>query len=336
NNNKEQILLAAAWESGMDNAPRFDIDYGVDILENRDENGNLLGYSISQESVDLNAYLYKEKLLLAKMAQLLDKEQEAEQYRSDANYVQDYVREHMYDSNTGYFYDVDISTKKPLVERGMGIEGALPLWAGLADKEQAKTVNDIMLDENKFNTKMPFPTVAKDNSRYSATTYWRGPVWLDQAYFAVQSLNNYGYQINAKAMSKKLFQNAEGIMGDGPFGENHNLETGERLNARNFSWSASSYYLLYQDFFKKGEAALSAAGVKMLVNQLEESGSFVNARSARTLTMHLTAVSLYEEQELAEKVVKHMEGFKLLLNHQKENEWLSEGAYNMLKSNTND
>src|SRR5699024_11159517 len=138
------------------------------------------------------------------------------------------------------------------------------------------------------------------------------------------------------AMSKKLFQNAEGIRGDGPSGENHNPETGERLNARKVSWSARCSYLLYQDFFTKGEAALSAAGVTMLGTQLEESGSVVNARSARTLTMHVTAVSRYEEQELAEKVVKHMEGFKLLLNHQKENEWLSEGAYNMLKSNTND
>lgn len=25
NNSKEEIILAAAWESGMDNAPRFDV-----------------------------------------------------------------------------------------------------------------------------------------------------------------------------------------------------------------------------------------------------------------------------------------------------------------------
>lgn len=336
NNNKKQILLAAAWESGMDNAPRFDVDYGVDVLENRDENDRLVGYSISQESVDLNAYLYKEKLYLAEMAQLLEKDKEAERFRNEAKYVRDYVRENMYDPNTGYFYDVDISTKKPLVERGMGIEGVIPLWAEIAKKEQAESVDEIMMDENKFNTKMPFPTVAKDNPRYSPTTYWRGPVWLDQAYFAVQGLNNYGYQENAKTMAKKLFHNAEGIMGDGPFGENHNPETGELMNSRNFSWSASSYYLLYKNLFKKDETILSAANMKKLVNQFMESGAFANDHTARALTMHLSAVSLYEEKGLAEKVVKHMEGFKLLLNHQKENELISEAAYDALKADAND
>lgn len=333
NNNDKQILVAAAWESGMDNAPRFDVDYGVDVLENKDENGDLVGYSISQESVDLNAYLYREKVYLAKMAQLLEKEEEADQFKDEAKYVQDYVRENMYDEKTGYFYDVDLSTKQPLVERGMGIEGAIPLWAELAGIEQAESVKEIMMDEDKFNTKMPFPTVSKDNPRYSSTTYWRGPVWLDQAYFAVQGLANYGYQNHAKSMSEKLFNNAEGIMGDGPFGENHNPETGKRLNAKNFSWAASSYYLLYKDFFKNKDSILSAADISTLVNKLEEFGAFINDTNIRALTLHLTAVDLYEEKGLTGKIVKHMEGFKLLLNQQKENKWLSEEGYNILKEN---
>jgi len=77
--NKEEIILGAAWESGMDNAVRFDAegagkdDQGVKVLENKDSNGNLLGFSINQESVDLNSYLYAEKGYLASMEKVLGK-----------------------------------------------------------------------------------------------------------------------------------------------------------------------------------------------------------------------------------------------------------------------
>ncbi|MCF2640786.1 hypothetical protein I6E31_12550, partial [Fusobacterium varium] len=74
NNSPEEIILAAAWESGMDNAVRFDVegygkdDIGVKVFENKDKNSKLVGYSINQESVDLNSFLYAEKIDLAQMA----------------------------------------------------------------------------------------------------------------------------------------------------------------------------------------------------------------------------------------------------------------------------
>src|SRR5699024_11928141 len=87
----------------------------------------------------------------------------------------------------------------------------------------------------------------------------------------------------------------------------------------------------------KGESDdISAADMKELVDQLEDSGAFANSQSARALTLHLTAVSHYEESGKGAKVVKHMEGFKLLLDHQEEKELISEEAYNKLKENTDD
>ena len=49
-------LVAAKWESGMDNAIRFD---DSTIVKNSEG-----AYSLNQESVDLNAYLYAEKKYL--------------------------------------------------------------------------------------------------------------------------------------------------------------------------------------------------------------------------------------------------------------------------------
>lgn len=61
-------------------------------------------------------------------------------------------------------------------------------------------------------------------------------------------------------------------------------------------------------------------------------GEFDNDDVARSLTTHLTAVSRYETTETASKVVKHMQGFISLLDHQKENEMVTEKAYNSLYS----
>ena len=258
NNSPEEIILAAAWESGMDNAVRFDVegygedDIGVKVFENRDAQENLVGYSINQESVDLNSFLYAEKVYLGKIADILGYTQESKDFFEKAVYVKNYINDNMYDEATGYYYDLQFDhagNTKLLVNRGKGTEGYIPLWANAADDEKAKKVVENILDENVMNTYLPFPTAAKDNPKYDPTKYWRGPVWLDQAYFGIIGLNNYGYKKEARDLTIKLFENSEGLLEDGVIRENYNPETGEGLHCSNFSWSASVYYLLYKEFF---------------------------------------------------------------------------------------
>lgn len=79
---------------------------------------------------------------------------------------------------------------------------------------------------------------------------------------------------------------------------------------------------------------ISAANMKTRVERFEEEGEIKNEHAAHSLKVHLTAVSVYEGKELGDKVVKHMEGFRGLLEHQKENEWISEKAYDRLKMDT--
>lgn len=257
NNSEDEIILAAAWESGMDNATRFDKegfgsdDVGVHVFENKDNNGNTVGYSINQESVDLNSYLYAEKGFLKSIADILGKTEDSQKYEVEAKNVGEYIRNNMFDKETGFFYDLQInedgSEKKLLVNRGKGTEGWMPLWAKVATQDEAELVKDNMMDSNKFNTYMPLPTASKDNPKFNPNKYWRGPVWMDQALYGIESLQNYGFKSEAETLTKKLFDNAEGLIGDGPIRENYNPETGQGLHTKNFSWSASAYYLLYKN-----------------------------------------------------------------------------------------
>lgn len=167
----------------------------------------------------------------------------------------------MFDKETGFFYDISIDNAqarelnngcagKPLVNRGMGAEGWSPLFNEAATQEHADAVVNNMLDKSKFNTKMPLGTAAKDNPAYGADIYWRGRVWVDQFYFGVKGLDNYGYNKEAIELTNKLFANAEGLTQDKPIQENYNPETGAVQGANNFSWSSAHLYMLYNKFFK--------------------------------------------------------------------------------------
>lgn len=75
---------------------------------------------------------------------------------------------------------------------------------------------------------------------------WRGPVWLDQAFFAIGGLNRYGFTTQADAMLHTLFSRGQGMAeGDSqPISQYYNPLTGERQGADHFSWTAAHILLM--------------------------------------------------------------------------------------------
>jgi len=233
-------LVAAAWESGMDNAVRFD---NASMLQNGKHS-----WSMNQESVDLNSYLYAEKKYLALMADVLGKENDVITFNQEADALKLQIQNHMFDQKSGCFYDIKLNGKDFCNVQGP--EGWIPLWVCAATKEQAEKVKNVMLDSSKFAAYIPFPTAAKSHPEFTPTYdgYWRGPVWLDQAYFAIKGLECYGFKDDAKKFTIQLFNRLEGLKQRGrPVYENYNPLNGEGLNAAHFSWSAAHLLLLYKN-----------------------------------------------------------------------------------------
>lgn len=229
--------IAAKWESGMDNAVRFD---SIAMLKNGDG-----AWSMNQESVDLNAYLYKEDINLAQVASILGKTRDHDSWLKDAAAIKASIQARMFDKKRGYFFDLKLGGNELVTIYGS--EGWMPLWAGVASPEQARSVVRVMLDPAKFKTHMPFPTLAADDPRFSPIKgYWRGPVWLDQAYFGVEALRRYGDNRQADDMARRLVLNAKGLTRQAPIFENYDPLTGYGYQSPNFSWSAASYLLLLQ------------------------------------------------------------------------------------------
>jgi putative isomerase len=229
-------LIAAKWESGMDNAVRFDKSQLLKSAQ--------AVFSLNQESVDLNAYLYSEKIYLIEMAKVLKKVKDIDTFKTQAEDLKIKIQNQFYDEKTGWFYDTSIDGENFIAV--MGCEGWIPLWAKVATNKQAHAVKTNMINPSFFNTKVPFQTLSASHPSFNPNGgYWRGPNWLDQAYFGVKGLHNYGYHQDAYKATHKLIQNAKGVLGKGTsIRENYQPISGEGLESENFSWSAAHYLLL--------------------------------------------------------------------------------------------
>ena len=225
--------IAAAWESGMDNAIRFD---DAKMLKNADD-----AWSLDQESVDLNAYLAQECRLLKKFAKVLNIPFNGPDYSAR-------VANYFFNPSTNFFGDKKLKDRKFIND--LGCEAYIPLWTKIASKEQVEKMLPTLQDTTKFSTYIPFPTAAADNPKCNSDGYWRGPIWLDQTYFAIKGLRNYGYSELADKYTLQVFDRLEGLTGTAPIHENYGTHTGRRLQAPHFSWSSSHLLMMYKDFGK--------------------------------------------------------------------------------------
>ena len=107
----------------------------------------------------------------------------------------------------------------------------MPLYIEVASQEHAMQAEKAAVE--KFGYGMP--TVSYDNPNYSRD-YWRGPTWLNVAYFAAKGLKNYGFSDTADKIKQTILGWVEN---DGDkIHENYDSKTGEGLCAEYFSWSA--------------------------------------------------------------------------------------------------
>jgi putative isomerase len=244
-------LEAAAWESGMDNAVRFDstsmvrnnIDSQYPIVE---------AWSMNQESVDLNAFLAAEREYIINLSSEVGFNLKFDLPNEAASLTKnDYgarIADYFFLSDPGFFFDRKFDGTYVMDE---GTEACIPLWSGIASIKQAAAAHKIFTDTTKFATFIPFPTVAADNPSFTPNGYWRGPIWLDQVYFGIKGLRNYGYTDDADTFTRNVFDRLQGLKEDGAIHENYDTYTGNRLKAPHFSWSAACLLMMYEDYGEK-------------------------------------------------------------------------------------
>ncbi len=134
--------------------------------------------------VCLNSLLYKTEEDLAKMATLLGREDEAQNWRKKALERKQLVMKYLWDSSRGLFFDYDFTTHKRSSYKYATT--FYPLWAGLVSQEQAHAVKqNLALFEQLGGIAM---------SRHDSQAQWDYPYgWAPIQLLAAEGLRRYGY-----------------------------------------------------------------------------------------------------------------------------------------------
>ena len=204
--------LFVKFESGWDNSVRWDqtiVDYWA---------------------IDLNCFMALFYRSLAYLAGELELTADVGRWSKREKELNERINEKLWDQEQEWYVDADrFSGKKSSV---LTPASFMPLYLGIASRKQAEGMNKLAADPDKFYSGMP--TVAYDDPEYS-TEYWRGPTWLNVAYFAAKGLKNYGFVVADEIKETILNwcdRNKSGIY------ENYDSKTGEGLCCDHFSWSA--------------------------------------------------------------------------------------------------
>lgn len=176
------------YESGVENAPRF---------SSRDE--SVFRDTTKLAAPDLSAYVVLQNEALATMARILHRDPEP--FLARAADLQGRIREELWHAGDGLFYDRNIDTGEFI--RSRTIASILPLWAGAAGEGQLRRLLEHVLSPEGFNSPLPFPSVAISDPDFSLDM-WRGPVWVNVAFGALQGLKRYGLEREASEMAYRL------------------------------------------------------------------------------------------------------------------------------------
>jgi len=220
-------------ESGWDNAVRW--DEALTLFKGSPERYRKFYSEIRMapvEAVDLNCFIYIQRTVLSKLAEQLGLEHGAEEYRRLAGETIEGIGRHMWDSETGFCYDVLEEDHKLI--RVKSPAAFTTMYAEVASQKQAERLLEHLLDPREFWTRFPLPTVSADDPRYDPRGYWRGRSWINYVWFTYQGLKRYGFKDEARRLAAKVLD----TMASGPnCNENYDSSTGRPLGAPDFGWS---------------------------------------------------------------------------------------------------
>jgi len=71
-----------------------------------------------------------------------------------------------------------------------------------------------------------------------------------------------------------------------------------------------------------------------MIEELSEEGEITDEKMIRSMTLHIKAVKHFEQQNKIDKVIKHLNGFTIMLDGLLEREQVSEKAHQTLTDET--
>ena len=170
-------------ESGLDNCPRFDFD-------------------VEMDAIDFSTHLCNDAKYLSMIYEELGDKENAAYFRSVHESVKDKINECLWCEEDGLYYDRLFSGELTRVATPSSF---LPMFAGICSQEQAEKMVKVLLDEKRFWTATPVPSMPKDSEFYDIDM-WRGCSWLNLNYFTMLGLLKYGFKDVADELRERTLK----------------------------------------------------------------------------------------------------------------------------------
>jgi hypothetical protein len=172
------------------------------------------GRDISHELdvLDLTCEVANEMHYLGLMAKELGDTVGVREWKAKHARVAGLINGTMWDPQDGFYYNVS-KEDNSFVFEGASLKrkeliGFLPLWARVADKEQARRLVAHLTNTASFWRRYGVPTLAADDPHYTpfvdGCCRWNGAVWLLWDYMVMRGLSNYGYHDLARKVGEKM------------------------------------------------------------------------------------------------------------------------------------
>jgi putative isomerase len=203
------------------------------------------------EGVDLACYLYRELEAMQLIAEKLGKTDDAKKFAQHARQLATAINKTFWDEKDGFYYDRNQKTGQPI--RVKSVAGFMPLWAGVASREQAKRlVREHLTNPREFWLKFPVATYAMTEPDFFEGTRggcnWRGPAWIPTNYMIMHGLMDYGFKAEARELARKTFAMA---LDENPVTREYYDSDSGKGNGMNPFWGWSSLaYVMPLDFLE--------------------------------------------------------------------------------------
>ena len=158
------------------------------------------------EAVDLNCFLYVDRLSLARVAEILGNGKESGGWQDRASELREKIVGHFFDEESGMYWNRLVSSGEFVRIKSIH-NTIMPLWANIPDEKTAERIlREYVLNENCFYTRFPFPDVSRDEIYYSSARH-TGTTWPHLALFVLQALCNYGLAREAEEARRRIIEN---------------------------------------------------------------------------------------------------------------------------------
>ena len=220
-----------------------------------DNNPAVYGRSaMSTSACDFVSFFYRDLCAIYKFAVIFGKDDEAQHYLKRVKEMKQLISEKYFDQMDNCFYSIDCNfDTKNITWQAIGWNTYLkyrncsiifPLWAGIATKEQAQKMRDMIMNENEFLSVCGVRSHSKADPIYNNVAMgnpsnWQGPVWGLSTFLTAYALARYGYKDDALEVAMRLVKTfALDIKQNGCIHEYYHGDSGQPIMRPHFlSWN---------------------------------------------------------------------------------------------------